>query len=235
MKKFKLIWTERVVDHEGDTLHHEEKSQIIEAENEDAACDQWEKENEHNEYQNGLDDAVEVIETPLFDKKIYLDMPDGLTYAVPVEIIARDRAEHYKDEFNDDLGESLREDTIPFLEALKASGKQRILLTNAHPHNLAVKLEHTGLDAHLDLLLSTHTFGYPKEDQRLWHAVAEATGLKAERTLFIDDSEAILDAAAQFGIRYCLGVTNPDSGIAEKQYQRHPSLNDYRRLIPSLM
>lgn len=55
----------------------------------------------------------------------------------------------------------------------------------------AVKLEHTGLDAHLDLLLSTHTFGYPKEDQRLWHAVAEATGLKAERTLFIDDSEAI--------------------------------------------
>ena len=48
----------------------------------------------------------------------------------------------------------LREDTIPFLEALKASGKQRILLTNAHPHNLAVKLEHTGLDAHLDLLLS---------------------------------------------------------------------------------
>ncbi|EFN6999661.1 GMP/IMP nucleotidase [Escherichia coli] len=102
----------------------------------------------------------------------------------------------------------LREDTIPFLEALKASGKQRILLTNAHPHNLAVKLE---------------------------HAVAEATGLKAERTLFIDDSEAILDAAAQFGIRYCLGVTNPDSGIAEKQYQRHPSLNDYRRLIPSLM
>ncbi|HCF8212509.1 TPA: GMP/IMP nucleotidase, partial [Klebsiella pneumoniae] len=129
----------------------------------------------------------------------------------------------------------LREDTIPFLNALKTSGKQRILLTNAHPHNLAVKLEHTGLDSHLDLLLSTHTFGYPKEDQRLWHAVAEATGLKAERTLFIDDSEAILDAAAQFGIRYCLGVTNPDSGIAEKQYQRHPSLNDYRRLIPSLM
>ncbi len=58
---------------------------------------------------------------------------------------------------------TLREDTVPFLDALKASGKRRILLTNAHPHNLAVKLEHTGLDAHLDLLLSTHTFGYPKK------------------------------------------------------------------------
>lgn len=71
----------------------------------------------------------------------------------------------------------LREDTIPFLDALKACGKQRILLTNAHPHNLAVKLEHTGLAAHLDLLLSTHTFGYPKEDQRLWQAVAQKRSL----------------------------------------------------------
>lgn len=73
----------------------------------------------------------------------------------------------------------LREDTVPFLDALKASGKRRILLTNAHPHNLAVKLEHTGLASHLDLLLSTHTFGYPKEDQRLWHAVKEETGFAA--------------------------------------------------------
>ncbi|EMJ6004323.1 HAD-IA family hydrolase, partial [Klebsiella pneumoniae] len=93
---------------------------------------------------------------------------------------------------------------------------------------------HTGLDAHLDLLLSTHTFGYPKEDQRLWRAVAEETGLEAHKTLFVDDSEAILDAAREFGIRYCLGITNPDSGLAEKQYLRHPGLNDYRRLIPSL-
>jgi len=123
---------------------------------------------------------------------------------------------------------------VPFLDALKACGKRRILLTNAHPHNLAVKLEHTGLGAHLDLLLSTHTFGYPKEDQRLWQAVVEATGLNPEKTLFIDDSEPILDAAATFGIRYCLGVTNPDSGVAEKAYQRHASLNDYRRLIPAL-
>lgn len=129
---------------------------------------------------------------------------------------------------------ALREDTVPFLKAAKASGKRRILLTNAHPHNLAVKLEHTGLNQHLDLLLSTHTFGYPKEDQRLWQAVAEHTGFNAARTVFIDDSEAILDAAAEFGIRYCFGVLNPDSGEAEKTFERHPGLSDYRSLIPSL-
>ncbi|MBK4716088.1 MULTISPECIES: GMP/IMP nucleotidase [Tenebrionibacter/Tenebrionicola group] len=129
---------------------------------------------------------------------------------------------------------TLRDDTIPFLRALKACGKRRILLTNAHPHNLAVKLEHTGLARHLDLLLSTHTFGYPKEDERLWQAVAAHTGLEAARTLFIDDCEPILDAASQYGIRYCLGVTNPDSGTAEKAWTRYPALGDYRRLIPAL-
>ncbi len=123
---------------------------------------------------------------------------------------------------------------MPFLDALQTHGKRRILLTNAHPHNLAVKLKHTGLDAHLDLLLSTHTFGYPKEDQRLWRAVAEEIGIDARKTLFVDDNEAILDAAAAFGIRYCLGVTNPDSGLEEKSYAHHPGLNDYRQLIPSL-
>lgn len=129
---------------------------------------------------------------------------------------------------------TLRADTLPFLKALKAQGKRCILLTNAHPYNLAVKLKYTGLAPHLDLLLSTHTFGYPKEDQRLWQAVVEHTGLDASRTLFIDDSEAILDAAKTFGIRYCLGVMNPDSRRAEQVFQRHPAISDYHYLIPAL-
>ncbi|MFI8417325.1 GMP/IMP nucleotidase [Serratia sp. NPDC078593] len=128
----------------------------------------------------------------------------------------------------------LRDDTTPFLQALRQAGRQTILLTNAHPHSLAVKIEHTGLDQHLDLLLSTHTFGYPKEDQRLWQAVQQQTGFNPQRTLFVDDGEPILDAASQFGIRYCLGVQNPDSSTAEKTFQRHPSMRDYRQLIPAL-
>ena len=126
----------------------------------------------------------------------------------------------------------LREDTIPFLEALKASGKQRILLTNAHPHNLAVKLEHTGLDAHLDLLLSTHTFGYPKEDQRLWHAVAEATGLKAERTLFIDDSESVLRAARTYGVGHLLTIAQPDSRQPPRDGLEFVAIGHFRELLP---
>ncbi|MGA8121511.1 GMP/IMP nucleotidase [Rouxiella badensis] len=133
-----------------------------------------------------------------------------------------------------DIGSNakLREDTTPFLTQLRQSGRRTILLTNAHPHSLAVKIEHTGLDQHLDLLLSTHTFGYPKEDQRLWAAVQQQTGFDPARTLFVDDGEPILDAAKAYGIRYCLGIENPDSTMATKSFQGHPSISDYRSLLP---
>ncbi|KAB7894945.1 GMP/IMP nucleotidase [Rouxiella sp. S1S-2] len=133
-----------------------------------------------------------------------------------------------------DIGSNakLREDTTPFLQQLRQSGRRTILLTNAHPHSLAVKVKHTGLDQHLDLLLSTHTFGYPKEDQRLWAAVQQQTGFAPERTLFVDDGEPILDAAKTYGIRYCLGIENPDSTTSAKSFKGHPSISDYRSLLP---
>ncbi|WP_333617216.1 GMP/IMP nucleotidase [Mixta calida] len=128
----------------------------------------------------------------------------------------------------------LREDTLPFLQALRACGKRTILLTNAHPWNLEVKLRQTGLGQHLDLLLSTHTFGFPKEDQRLWQAVQHHTGFDNHRTLFIDDSEPVLDAAKRWGIAWCLGVGNPDSGMPTKTFARHQSVNDYRTFLGAL-
>lgn len=128
----------------------------------------------------------------------------------------------------------IRPDTLPFLSALRASGRRTILLTNAHPHGLAMKMAQTGLASHLDLLYSTHIFGYPKEDQRLWQAVQQRCAFDPNRTLFVDDAEPILDAARQFGIRYCLGVSNPDSGKAEKYFTRHTALNDYRNLLPAI-
>lgn len=128
----------------------------------------------------------------------------------------------------------LRDDTLPLLHALRASGKRTILLTNAHPWNLDVKLKQTGLGQHLDLLLSTHTFGFPKEDQRLWQAVQQQTGFENHRTLFIDDSEPVLDAAKRWGIAWCLGVSNPDSGMPMKTFARHQSVSDYRTLLGAL-
>ena len=63
---------------------------------------------------------------------------------------------------------AMRDDTIPFLDALKASGRDVVLVTNAHPDSLSLKVEHTQLDSHIDQLISTHIFGVTKESQTLW-------------------------------------------------------------------
>lgn len=117
MKKFKLTWVERVEDSEGYLLYMEAKSEVVEAENEDAACDKWQAECDED-LCNGLDDCVEVVEHELFSKHLYIDMPDGMTYAVPVELIARNRAEYYAHkEYDGDVAESLRDDTLPLFES----------------------------------------------------------------------------------------------------------------------
>ena len=41
---------------------------------------------------------------------------DGSTWGVPVEMIARDRAANYADEFDGDIERSLSEDTLPLFE-----------------------------------------------------------------------------------------------------------------------
>lgn len=49
-------------------------------------------------------------------KYLRVDMPDGSKWDVPVEVIARNRAEHYKSEFGNDVEKSLTEDTMPLFD-----------------------------------------------------------------------------------------------------------------------
>lgn len=46
-------------------------------------------------------------------KVMIVEMPDGSEWQVPVDVIARNRAEHYANEFDGDVERSLAEDTMP--------------------------------------------------------------------------------------------------------------------------
>ena len=100
----------------------------------------------------------------------------------------------------------LRDDTLPFLDALKASGREVILVTNAHPDSLSLKVEHTALDQHINTLVSTHKYGVSKESQSLWQQLHQEYNFNPEKTLFVDDSLTILHAANTFGIKHLLAV-----------------------------
>lgn len=132
---------------------------------------------------------------------------------------------------------ALRDDTIPFLNALKKANKKVVLLTNAHPNSLSLKIERTALDQHIDQLISTHQYGVTKESQLLWRKLQQDLNFTNENTLFVDDSLTILDSAKRFGIQHLLAVANPDSkkpAINEQQLKGYPYITDYRNIITDI-
>ena len=129
----------------------------------------------------------------------------------------------------------LRPDALPFVDALKQSGREVILLTNAHPDSLALKVEHTRLDAHIDQLISTHQFGVTKESQLLWQKLQAELNFAPQHTLFVDDSLGILQAANTFGIGHLLAVSNPDSQQAVRQINEFIAVQDFRPLIADIL
>lgn len=128
----------------------------------------------------------------------------------------------------------LRPDTIPFLDALKAAKKRVVLVTNAHPDSLSLKLEKTKLDSHIDELISCHTLGAPKEEQKLWRALKEKLNFNESSTLFVDDSHKVLLAAKEFGIKYIIAVENPDSQKPSKKIEGFANTSDFRTLLSEI-
>jgi HAD superfamily hydrolase (TIGR01509 family) len=100
-----------------------------------------------------------------------------------------------------------------FLSKLKASGKRVVLVTNAHPTTLGIKNEGVALTGYFHACYSTHPFDFPKEQAGFWPRLAAEEGFLRERTLFVDDSLTVLDAAREFGIGWLRAVRCPDSGL----------------------
>ena len=127
---------------------------------------------------------------------------------------------------------ALRPDADTFLTALRAAGKRVALITNAHRDSLSLKLERIQLAPFFDRLISSHDYGFAKEDQQFWFALQQDFGFDPARTLFIDDSLPILRSARTFGIAHLLAVRQPDSRQPAKDSQEFAAVEDYRELLP---
>lgn len=128
----------------------------------------------------------------------------------------------------------LRDDAHDFLIALKESGREVILVTNAHPDSLSLKIEQTQLDKYFDKLYSTHQFGVTKESQLLWQRLQKEVNFDTNNTLFVDDSVNILQSAKDFGIAHLLAVANPDSKQAPRKIEQFQAITDFNTLIADI-
>ena len=120
------------------------------------------------------------------------------------------------------------------LETLQQAGKRIALLTNAHHKVVELKMQTTGLDAHFEKLICSHSFAYPKEDSRFWPRLAEADPFVPETTLFVDDSLPVLQAAQDYGIRHLRAIHQPDSKAPPKDTGTFIALKGFGELLAGL-
>lgn len=129
---------------------------------------------------------------------------------------------------------ALRPDADLFLAALRRAGKRVVLITNAHRDSLSLKMERVELAPWFDRLISSHDYGFPKEDLQFWHALQADSPFDPARTLFIDDSLPILRSAQAYGVAHLLAVLQPDSRGALKDTEEFAAVDGYRELVDGL-
>jgi len=128
----------------------------------------------------------------------------------------------------------LRPDAHDFLIALRETGREVVLVTNAHPESLSLKIERTQLDKYFDTLYSTHEFGVTKESQLLWQKLQHKHGFSLENTLFVDDSVPILTSAQAYGFQHLLAIANPDSKQEAREIPEFNAITNYEVLLDDI-
>jgi putative hydrolase of the HAD superfamily len=118
-----------------------------------------------------------------------------------------------------------------FLRTLAQSGLRSILVTNAHHDALRIKAQQTGLLQYLAGAVSSHQYGVPKEHPEFWLKLEADLDFDRERTLFVDDSLAVLRAARRHGIRYIVAIAHPDSTLERRVIEEFPSVHAVAELL----
>lgn len=120
-----------------------------------------------------------------------------------------------------------------FLTGLRQAGKHVLLVTNAHRDSLELKMQRTCLQGYFDAMVSSHDYGVPKEQPTLWESLHADFHFEPEHTLLIDDTESVLAAAENFGIRHLLTIRQPDLKKPAREHLRYPAIDHFDEILPS--
>lgn len=126
---------------------------------------------------------------------------------------------------------ALRPGTVEFLNKAKAHNKRLILVTNAHPDTLEVKMDRVLIAKYFDDIFSSHQFSRPKESPEFWERLQQEINVSLNKCLFVDDSEEILTVAQQSGVKLVLSVSQPDLSLPIKDGMKFPNINQLNEII----
>lgn len=118
-----------------------------------------------------------------------------------------------------------------FLREMHSGDREVHLLTNAHKKSVSLKFELTGIGRHFDSVLTSNELGAPKETPEFWERAAELAGFDPERSLFVDDTEEVLRAAREFGVRYVFHKARSSSAKEPEGSGEFPFITDFDEFL----
>jgi putative hydrolase of the HAD superfamily len=120
---------------------------------------------------------------------------------------------------------------LEFLDFCRGVGKKIILVTNAHPKTLAIKMVKTKMAGEFDALICADEIGVAKEDPSFWGKLAEKIHFDKERTLLADDNEDVLISAENYGIANVIFVAKSSSRKPTVYSDRFSSIIFFKELM----
>jgi putative hydrolase of the HAD superfamily len=129
---------------------------------------------------------------------------------------------------------SVHPHVVDFLDQLMCAGKERVLVTNAHQKTLALKMEKTRLAGFFNQVISSHQLGLPKEHPEFWSHLQNLYPFDPQRTLFVDDSPAVLKSAQAYGMKWILAILKPDSKQPVRESNEFTSIEDFSEITEGL-
>jgi putative hydrolase of the HAD superfamily len=120
---------------------------------------------------------------------------------------------------------------LKFLQHVQASNIRVLMVTNSHRDTLELKDDITGVASYFDGVYSSHDYGYAKEHQEFWHALQDEVGFDPETTMFVDDSQPVLQSAAVYGMAKLVEITQPDTSKPTRPDPKYPNVEAVADLL----
>ncbi len=122
-------------------------------------------------------------------------------------------------------------DSLEFLGFLRERKIPVHLVTNAHPKTLAIKMEKTGLGAHLGRQITAFDVGCLKSQVAYWVKSEAILGFDPATTLLVDDDEVALVSAESHGIRHLVHRAKSSSALPPQVSAKYRSIESFHTLM----